>query len=193
MLHLLTLSQPWHILTLWSRSFPIWVAGWTACLWTLCFGAFVGTLDWSDWSDWGGTGTKFPPFPVCGKAEMSAAEGGEVMVLAETSLDGEGGRATSSASRGSLLEAMAGEAAARAREPREAAAAPDSNEPKPRSLERTVHREVLWDSWHSWHSWHSTLPRRPRLVSRLECVYLSGKIHGSLAEHKHENKHGIIS
>jgi hypothetical protein len=74
---------------------------------------------------------------------MSAAEGGEVMVLAETSLDGEGGRATSSASRGSLLEAMAGEAAARAGETREAAAAPDSNEPKPRSLERTVHREVL--------------------------------------------------
>ena len=75
---------------------------------------------------------------------MSAAEGGEVMVLAETSLDGEGGRATSSASRGSVLEAMAGEAAAReAREAREAAAAPDSNEPKPRSLERTVHREVL--------------------------------------------------
>ena len=112
--------------------FPIWVAGWTACLWTLCFGAFVGT---PDWSDWGGAGTNFPPFPVCGKAEMSAA-GGEVMVLAETSLDGEGGRATSSASRGSLLEAMAGEAAARAREAA-AAAAPDSKEPKPRSLERT--------------------------------------------------------
>lgn len=66
-----------------------------------------------------------------------AAEGGEVMVLAETSLDGEGGRATSSASRGSLLEAMAGEAAAREAREAAAAAAPDSNEPKPRSLERT--------------------------------------------------------
>ena len=65
-------------------------------------------------------GTTFPPF-VCGKAEMSAA-GGEVTLLAATSRAGDGGRATSSfPSRGSLLDATAGDAAARAarsRDPR---------------------------------------------------------------------------